>query len=145
MAREAPARGDKLFAVIRVSRLLVVKRGSGKSVLPDECRYCLYVTRAKPELRHLGCGAKLGGVRDPVRNPLLVQLLARFLQVGAHFLNLLNQVGAAPFEGFALRIHSADLNGQVRRLSVELVSGGIIRSVVAQLLEAWNLLFIVGF
>ena len=115
----------------RISRLLVVERRPCKRILPNERGDCLHVSGGEPELRHLCCRTKFGGVRDPVRNPFLVQLLARFLQIRAYLLDLLNQIVAAAFEGFALRVHAADFHGEIRRLSVKLLCSDIVGSVVA--------------
>ncbi len=52
---------------------------------------------------------------------------------------------AAAFESFALRVHAADLNGQVRRLPVKLLRSGVVGSVVTQFLKPRDLLLIVSF
>jgi hypothetical protein len=129
----------------RIAGLLVVERRTGERILPNERGDCLYVSSGEPELRHLCRGTEFGRVRDPVRNPFLVELLARFLQVRAHLLDFLNQIVAAAFERFALCIHAADLDGQIRRLPIKSLGSCVVRGIVAEFLEAWDFLLVVTF
>ena len=100
----------------------------------------------QPELRHLRGRTEVVRVRQPVRNPFLVNLHADFFQVRTDFLDFLQQVVAA-----AVRAVSASasirltVNRQIRGLRVELFAASLSGAWSPSLLQARNFQLVVGF
>ena len=110
MAGEASALFEEFFAMGCAAGRLMIERRAGESCLPNESGERLRLVLREAELRHLGGRPELGGVADPVWNPLFAQLLARFLQIRANFFDFLQEVVSLLFERFGARVHAADFN-----------------------------------
>src|SRR3984957_17801828 len=145
MAREATAFFEQFFAVSRIARRLMIQRRTGESGLPDKCCESLNFILRETKLRHLRSWAEFRSVADPVRNPFLAQLLARFFQIRADFFDFLQEVVALLFQRFGPRIHLADLNCEVRGLTVESIGGSVIRRGISLFLETRNVQQVIGF
>ena len=145
VAGEAAARFEENLSVVGVSGRLLLERRTGERILPDESGDGVDLVVGEFELRHFGGRPEFSGVPDPVRNPFLAEFLAGFFQIGADLFNFLQEIVAVNFERFALRVHAADFDGEVGGLRVVFVGGGVVRGGVAELLQARDFQFVVGF
>ncbi len=90
VASHAAACPDQLLAALGVAGLLLRWR-VGESALPDIGRDSANLVIVQAEVRHLGGRAEVGGLFQPDRNPVTVQLQANVLQVRPDLFQVLHQ------------------------------------------------------
>ncbi len=71
-----------------------------------------------------------------------MDLHAHFFEVGADFLDFLEQIVRFLLELFLVRIHIADGDGQVLGLLIEIIGHGVVAGLIAELIEARDFVLI---